>query len=110
MAKAAAKEAPKVLNKSELVSALAESAGTDKKTVKAVLDGLGDLAAQALKKGGAGVFKIHGLVQLKRVDVPAKPARRGIDPFTKQERDFPAKPATSKVKASALKGAKDAVA
>lgn len=113
MAKTAAKPepkaAPKIMNKSDMVKALAESAGTDKKIVNAVLDGLSSLAADALKKGGPGVFKIHGLVQLKRVDVPAKPARRGIDPFTKLERDFPAKPASSKVKAGALKAAKDAV-
>jgi len=106
----ATKEAPKVMNKSEMISAISESTGLEKKQVVAVLDSISDLVANALKKGGPGTFKIHGLVQLKRVDVPAKPARRGIDPFTKLERDFAAKPASVKVKASALKGAKDAAA
>ena len=42
------------------------------------------------------------------VNVPAKKARKGIDPFTKQERKFAAKPATTKVKVRAMKKLKDA--
>lgn len=101
--------AVKVMTKNDMVKALCEATGLERKQVTAVLTNLNSLANAALAKGGPGVFKIHGLVQLKRVDVPAKPARRGVDPFTKQERDFPAKPASVKVKATVLKGAKDAV-
>ena len=43
-------------------------------------------------------------------NVPAKKARKGIDPFTKQERMFAAKPASVKVKVRALKKVKDAAA
>ena len=39
---------------------------------------------------------------------PAKKKRTGIDPFTKQERVFAAKPATVKIKTRALKKLKDA--
>lgn len=102
------KEAPKAMSKSAIVKALCEQTGLNSRQIQAVLDGLNGLVAAALNKSGPGLFKIHGLVQFKRVDVPAKPARRGIDPFTKQEREFPAKPASVKVKVSALKGAKDA--
>jgi hypothetical protein len=42
--------------------------------------------------------------------VPAKKARKGIDPFTKQERVFAAKPASVKLRARFLKKAKDAAA
>ena len=42
------------------------------------------------------------------VNVPAKKKRTGIDPFTKQERVFAAKPATVKIKTRALKKLKDA--
>ncbi len=77
--------------------------------MKAILEGLSEIAIDALRKGGPGIFKLHGLVQLKRIDKPARAARRGIDPFTKEERDFPAKPAHSVVKAYAFKPAKDAV-
>jgi hypothetical protein len=40
--------------------------------------------------------------------VAAKPKRKGIDPFTKEERWFAAKPASVKVKIRPLKKLKDA--
>ena len=42
------------------------------------------------------------------VNVPAKKKRTGIDPFTKEECVFAAKPATVKIKMRALKKLKDA--
>lgn len=100
----------KPMTKSDMLKEIATRSGLERKQVAAVVDGIIELASEAIGKGGPGVFKLAGLVQLKRVDKPAQPARRGIDPFTKAERDFPAKPAKSVVKASALKAAKDAVA
>jgi hypothetical protein len=41
------------------------------------------------------------------VNKPATPARRGINPFTKQEQMFAAKPARRVVKIRALKALKD---
>lgn len=101
--------APKPASKSDIVKGLCESSGLTKKDVIAVLDGLCDQATNALADGGPGIFKIHGLVQLKKVHKPAQPARRGMNPFTKQEQDYPAKPASNKVKANALKQLRDAV-
>ena len=49
-----------------------------------------------------------GLYKVNVVNVPAKKKRSGIDPFTKQERMFAAKPATVKIKVRALKKLKDA--
>jgi hypothetical protein len=43
---------------------------------------------------------VPDLVKLKVKKIPAKPAHMGVDPFTKQEREFPAKPASRKVKAA----------
>lgn len=100
----------KTMTKTEMVSAISEAVELDKKQVQAVLDQLVVLATKALGKKGSGVFKVDKFVQLKRVDKPAKAARRGIDPFTKKERDFPAQPAKSVVKVAALKYIKDAVA
>ena len=42
------------------------------------------------------------------VKVAAKPKRKGINPFTKEEQWFAAKPASTKVKVRALKKLKDA--
>lgn len=107
-AQAAKVPAPKPASKGDIIKGLCETTGLARKDVQAVLDGLAEQAMQALGKGGPGVFKIHGLVQIKKVHKPAQPARKGIDPFTKLEREFAAKPASNKVKITALKQLKDA--
>jgi hypothetical protein len=62
-------------------------------------------------KKGPGVFQIPGLIKIVRQNVSAKPARKGVpDPFHPgQLRDYPAKPASVKVKVRALKNLKSMV-
>ena len=50
---------------------------------------------------------LPGLFKINTVKKPAQKARKGIDPFTKQERVFAAKPASVKVKVRPLKKLKD---
>ncbi len=98
-----------VLNKSQLAAALAEHSGVEGKSVKAVLASLeAVIAASVNLKKGAGAFVLPGVLKVTAVAVPAKPKRKGIDPFTKQERVFEAKPASVKVKVRPLKKLKDA--
>jgi len=111
----AAKAAPtalkpikKSLNKTELTATLAEQSGVEPKAVKAVLAALDSVVAASVAKKGAGEFTMPGMFKVTATQVPAKKARKGIDPFTKQERMFAAKPATVKVKLRALKKLKDA--
>ena len=58
----------------------------------------------------AGSFTLPGLLKITSVNVPAKPKRKGINPFTKEEQWFAAKPATVKVKIRPLKKLKDSAA
>ena len=46
---------------------------------------------------------LPGPLKINVVNLPAKKKHTGIDPFTKQERDLDAKPATDKIKTRALK-------
>lgn len=108
MAKKAA-AAQKPMTKSEILNQLAEKCELTKKDVQAVFDAMGELIDQELSKKGPGVFSIPGLLKLKVVDKPATPARKGINPFTKEEQMFKAKPASRKVKATPLKALKDMV-
>lgn len=96
------------LSKTALVSHIAEQTGVETKSVKAVLAALDATILGSVNKKGAGTFTLPGLLKLDVVKVAAKPKRKGIDPFTKQERVFAAKPATVKIKARALKKLKDA--
>lgn len=96
------------LTKSTLVAHLAETSGVAAKEVRGVLAALETTVAAAVHKKGAGSFTLPGLLKITTVHVPAKPKRKGINPFTKEETTFAAKPATTKIKVRPLKKLKDA--
>lgn len=95
-------------NKTGLIAHLATTASVDPKAVKAVVAALEATIAASVAKKGIGEFTMPGLFKITSLQVPAKKARVGIDPFTKQERKFAAKPATTKIKVRAMKKLKDA--
>jgi nucleoid DNA-binding protein len=100
----------KPMNKTEIVNHLAEKAGLTKQQIATVFDELGNLIEMNLAEEGPGAFAIPGLLQIKVVRKPAVEAHTGVNPFTKQEMLFKAKPAQNVVKVVALKGLKDMVA
>ena len=95
-------------NKSSLIAHLVEASAVDAKSVKAVIASLEAAMLASVNKKGLGSFTLPGLLKVNVLNVPAKKKRTGIDPFTKQERVFAAKPATVKIKTRALKKLKDA--
>ena len=96
--------------KASLATHVAERAGVEPKAAKAVLAALEDTILGSVHKKGAGEFTLSGLLKIVVQAVPAKKKRFGKDPFTGQERWFPAKPASVRIKARALKKLKDAAA
>ncbi len=106
-----AKTAAKAPTKSEVLNAVAETSGLNKKDVAKVIDALTDVIKQNLNAPGPGVFAIPGLLKIERKDIEAKEARTGVpDPFRPgQTRDYAAKPASVKIKVRALKNLKDMV-
>jgi nucleoid DNA-binding protein len=107
-APAANKPVKTAFNKSGLIAHVAEAAGVEPKAAKAVIGALEATVLSSVSKKGLGAFTLPGLLKVTVVNVPAKKKRTGIDPFTKQERVFAAKPATVKIKTRALKKLKDA--
>lgn len=95
-------------NKTTLLAHVAQASGQEPKVVKSVLGALESTLLAAINKKGAGEFTWPGVVKVTALQVPAKKARKGIDPFTKVERMFAAKPASVKVKARFFKKVKDA--
>ena len=55
-----------------------------------------ELAAAELKKKGK--FKLGGVPNMKLKKMPAKAARKGVNPFTKEPNVFKAKPASKTVR------------
>ncbi len=105
---AAAKPIKEALSKSGLVAHIADSTGIAAKDVRAVMSALEGAVHGSVSKKGAGTFTLPGLLKITAVSVPAKPKRKGINPFTKEEQWFAAKPATTKLKVRTLKKLKDA--
>ncbi len=96
--------------KASLAAHLSDRATVDVKDVKAVLAALEDTILGAVHKKGAGEFTLSGLLKISAQVVPAKKKRFGKDPFSGEERWFPAKPASVRIKARPLKKLKDAAA
>ncbi len=99
----------KARTKSEVFGALADSSDLTKRQIGSVFEELAGLIKKDLGKRGPGVFTVPGLMKIKVVRKPATKARRGINPFTKEEMMFKAKPARNVVKVLALKGLKSMV-
>ena len=97
----------KPATKSEILSNIAEATQLSRKQVAAVFEALAGQIKAAVGKSGPGVFALPGLLKIIVIQKPAVPARKGINPFTKQEQMFKAKPARRVVKVRALKALKD---
>jgi nucleoid DNA-binding protein len=108
--KSAGANTKKPPTKSEIYTTIADDTGLTKKDVAAVFDSLsGQIKKNLGGRGASGLFTVPGLMKLKVVKKPARKARMGINPFTKEEVMFKAKPASKTVKVAALKGLKDMV-
>lgn len=95
-------------NRTTLLAHLSAESGVEPKAVKSVMATLEATILACVNKKGIGEFTMPGLLKIAAMQVPARKKRRGIDPFTKVEREFAAKPATVKLKVRSLKKLKDA--
>ena len=96
--------------KSEIYAKIADDTGLTRKDVSAVFESLnGQIKKNLGGRGAPGIFTVPGLLKLRVVKKPARPARKGVNPFTGEEMMFKAKPASKAVKVTALKALKDMV-
>ena len=116
--KAPAKKAPaakatsaikKKMTKTAILNDIAEKTELSRKQVSAVLDELDSLIGRHIKKGAVGEFTLPGLLKVRSVKRPATKKRMGRNPATGAEIVIPAKPATTRVRVTALKRLKDMV-
>jgi len=104
MAKTATKKAP---SKSEVFANISGATDLSKKQVAAVFESLQGEIKKALGRSGPKTFQIPGLCKIVVRHKPATKAHKGINPFTKEEQMFKAKPARNVVKVIALKSLKE---
>ena len=96
-------------NKTQILDAIAENTELSRKQVSSVLEELGNVIGLHIKKKSVGEFVLPGLLKISTISKPATKARKGINPFTKEEVMFKAKPASTVVKVRPLKKLKEMV-
>jgi nucleoid DNA-binding protein len=99
--------AAKAPTKNEILTNIAESTELSRKQVASVFDALSEQIKFSVGKKGPGVFVVPGLMKILVIQKPATKAHKGINPFTKQEVMFKAKPARKVIKVRPLKALKD---
>ncbi|HVS72967.1 MAG TPA: HU family DNA-binding protein [Phycisphaerae bacterium] len=99
--------AAKPATKSEVLNAIAQQTELSRKQVASVFEALSEQIAHSVGKKGPGVFAVPGLMKITVIQKPATKARKGINPFTKEEVMFKAKPARKVIKVRPLKALKD---
>jgi nucleoid DNA-binding protein len=97
----------KAATKSEILASIAESTELSRKQVSSVFEALSEQIKNAVGKKGPGIFAVPGLMKITVINKPATKARKGINPFTKEEQMFKAKPARKVIKVRPLKALKD---
>ncbi len=91
----------KPMTKTQLVAALADAMGSDKKTASAALDAVANVITAAVAQGGAVTLPGIGKVYCK-----ARPERQVRNPATGETKT---KPADKQVKVTIAKALKDSV-
>ncbi len=99
----------KKFTKAEILSEVSRNTGLTRGEVVQVLDELSVIIERHVKKRGVGEFTLPGLLKIKSVRRPARPARKGVpNPFRPGElMDIPRKPATQRVKIQPLQKLKE---
>ena len=99
--------ATKPATKSEILTNIAKATTLSRKQVSSVFEALSEQIKFAVGKKGPGLFAVPGLMKIIVIHKPATKARMGINPFTKHEQMFKAKPARKVIKVRPLKALKD---
>jgi nucleoid DNA-binding protein len=101
----------KAMGKGEILAELAASTELLKKDVGRVLDALAAVIERHIAQRSVGTFTLPGLLRIKVVQTPARPARKGVpNPFRPGETmDVAARPARLKVKVLPLKKLKEMI-
>jgi nucleoid DNA-binding protein len=95
------------LTKGGIIKAITDITDLPKRDVVASLEALTKVIELHVKARGPGKFVMPGLLKINVVKKPARPARKGINPFTGEETMFKAKPAHKVIKIKALKRLKE---
>jgi nucleoid DNA-binding protein len=111
-AAAPVKKAPGIkakMTKTAILNEIATNTNLSRAQVSSVMDELESVIERHIRKRAAGEFTLPGLLKIKAAKRPATKKRMGRNPATGEEIVIPAKPATTRVRVTALKKLKDMI-
>lgn len=106
------KKAPGIkakMTKTAILNEIATNTSLSRAQVSSVMDELESVIERHIRKRSAGEFTLPGLLKIKAAKRPATKKRMGRNPATGEEIVIPAKPATTRVRVTALKKLKDMI-
>ena len=92
-----------------ILNEIAESTSLTRVQVNSVLEELESVIERHIRKRAAGEFTLPGLLKIKSAKRPATKKRMGRNPATGEEMVISAKPASTRVRVTALKKLKDMI-
>ena len=98
------------MTKTAMINDIAESTNLTRAQVTSVMEELESVIERHIRKRSVGEFTLPGLLKIKAAKRPATKKRMGRNPATGEEIVIAAKPATTRVRISALKKLKDMIA
>ena len=111
-AAAPVKKAPSIkakMTKTAVLNEIATNTNLSRAQVSSVMDELESVIERHIRKRSVGEFTLPGLLKIKAAKRPATKKRMGRNPATGEEIVIPAKPATTRVRVTALKKLKDMI-
>ena len=106
------KKAPGIkakMTKTAILNEIATNTNLSRAQVSSVMDELESVIERHIRKRSVGEFTLPGLLKIKATKRPATKKRMGRNPATGEEIAIPAKPATTRVRVTALKKLKDMI-
>jgi nucleoid DNA-binding protein len=97
------------MTKTAILNEIASNTNLTRTQVSAVMDELESVIERHIRKRSVGEFTLPGLLKVKAAKRPATKKRMGRNPATGEEIAIPAKPATTRVRVTALKKLKDMI-
>ena len=104
--KTTVKKAPGIkakMTKTAILNEIATNTNLSRAQVNSVMDELASVIERHIRRRSVGEFTLPGLLKIKAAKRPATKKRMGRNPATGEEIVIPAKPATTRVRVTALK-------
>ena len=97
------------MTKTAILNEIATNTNLTRTQVSSVMDELESVIERHIRKRSVGEFTLPGLLKIKAAKRPATKKRMGRNPATGEEIVIAAKPATTRVRVTALKKLKDMI-